>query len=163
MGLGNESEYKILVYVTWPRWPIFPYMVKTFFSGTERLMTLQLFYTASVLKHNEMMTLGWPWPCLWHGQTCFLMHLHMWKLIQHIVCMYFPACSKLAYPLRSGEWYRTIGPLVYSLSTRSRCWIKVFHPLLKKKTKAAGLCRDCTKTNLNDFKLHISVNFKLNK
>ena len=32
-------------------------------------------------KFVQMMTLGWPWPFLWHGQICFLMLLHGWKLI----------------------------------------------------------------------------------
>ena len=33
------------------------------------------------IKFVQMMTLGWPWPFLWHGQICFLMLLHGWKLI----------------------------------------------------------------------------------
>ena len=52
-----------------------------------------------------MMTLGWPWPCLW--QICFLMLLHGWQLIQHIV-MYFQACSNSAYPMHSCERSRPV-------------------------------------------------------
>ena len=51
-----------------------------------------------------MMTWGWPSQCLWHGQS-FLMLLHGWKLMQHIV-MYFQACSNSAYPMHSGERYK---------------------------------------------------------
>ena len=39
------------------------------------------------------------------------MLLHGLKLMKHIV-MYFQACSYSAYPMHSGERYRTIGPLV---------------------------------------------------
>ena len=96
--------------VAWPRWLSGPYMVKTF----KHLMTLKLGIQDRVLKYYkyvQMMTLSWPWPFLWHGQICFLMLLHGWKLIQHIV-MYFQACSNSAYPQHSGERYRTNGPLV---------------------------------------------------
>ena len=64
---------------------------------------------SSTTKFVQMMTLGWPWPFLWHGQrSSFLMLLHGWQLIQHIV-MYFQACSNSAYPMHSGERYRTNG------------------------------------------------------
>ena len=47
---------------------------------------------SSTTKFVQMMTLGWPWPFLWHCQFCFLlMLLYEWKLLQHIV-MYFQAC-----------------------------------------------------------------------
>ena len=61
-------------------------------------------------KFVQMMTLVWHWPFLWHGQICFQMLLHGWKLIQHIV-MYFGACSNSAYPMHSGERYRTAYPM----------------------------------------------------
>ena len=61
----------------------------------------------------QMITLGWPWPFLWHGQICFLMLLLGGKLIQHIV-MYFQACSNSAYPMHLGEQYRTNDPLVWA-------------------------------------------------
>ena len=41
---------------------------------------------SSTTKFVQMMTLGWPWPFLWHGQICFL----MLKFIQQVV-MYFQA------------------------------------------------------------------------
>ena len=66
---------------------------------------------SSTTKFVQMMTLGWPWPFLWHGQICFLMLLHGWKLVQHIV-KYFQACSNSAYPMHTDERYRTNGPLV---------------------------------------------------
>ena len=43
---------------------------------------------SSTTKFVQLMILDWPWPFLWHDQICFLMLLHGWKLIQHIV-MYF--------------------------------------------------------------------------
>ena len=62
---------------------------------------------SSTTKYVQMMTLGWPWPFLGRGQICFVMLLHGWKLIQHIV-MYFQGCSNSTYPLQSSERYRTI-------------------------------------------------------
>ena len=61
----------------------------------------------STTKFVQMMTLGRPWPFLWPGQICFIMLLHGWKLIQHIV-MYFQGCSNSKCPMHSGEWYNTI-------------------------------------------------------
>ena len=69
---------------------------------------------SSTTKFIQRMTLGWPWPVLWHGQICCLILLHGWKLIQHIV-MYFQAWSYSAYPMHSGERYRTSGPLVWNI------------------------------------------------
>ena len=66
---------------------------------------------SSTTKFVQMMILGWLWPFLWHGQICFLMLLHGYKLIQLIV-MYFQACSNSTYLMHSGDRYRTIGPLV---------------------------------------------------
>ena len=43
---------------------------------------------------------------------CSLMLLQGSKLIQHIV-IYFQAYSYSAYPMHSGERYRTNGPLVF--------------------------------------------------
>ena len=61
----------------------------------------------------QMMTLGWPWPFLWHGQICFLMLLYGCQIMQHWVVMYFQICSNSACPQHSGERYRTGGPLVF--------------------------------------------------
>ena len=62
---------------------------------------------SSTIKFLQMKTLGWPCPFLWHGQICFVMLLHGWKLIQHIV-IYFEGYSNSAYPMHSGERYRTV-------------------------------------------------------
>ena len=62
---------------------------------------------SSTTRFVQMMTLGWPGPFLWHGQISFLMLLHGWKLIQHII-MYFQGCSNSSYLMLSGEQYRTI-------------------------------------------------------
>ena len=68
----------------------------------------------------QMMTLGCPWPVLWHAQIYFLMLLHGWKRIQHIV-MYFQACSYSAYPQHTGE--RSSGLLSNRQSfTRTHVW-----------------------------------------
>ena len=82
--------------------------------GKTLKMTVKLVIQHRALKYNHIcsMTLCWPWPFLWHGQICFLILLHGWKLIQHIV-MYFQACSNSAYPMHSCERYRTNGPLVW--------------------------------------------------
>ena len=83
-----------------------------------------------VLKYYQiiqMMTLGWPWLFLWHGQICFLMLLHGLPLIQHIV-MYFQACFNSAYPMHSGERFRTSG-VRFSLSRKLfdlKYWLFIF-------------------------------------
>ena len=68
-------------------------------------------YSSTTKFVQMIITMGWPCPFLWHGQICFLMLLHRWKLIQHTI-MYFQAYSNSAYPMHSGEWYRATGPLV---------------------------------------------------
>ena len=64
----------------------------------------------STTKFVQMMTLGWPWPFLMTWPNLFPNASAWVKLTQHIV-MYFQACS--AYPMHSGERYRSNGPLVY--------------------------------------------------
>ena len=42
-------------------------------------MTLGLgisIWDVSPTKFVQMMILGWPWPTLWQGQICFLMHFN---------------------------------------------------------------------------------------
>ena len=106
-------KYVQMFRVTCPKWCPGPYMIKTFKNHLRNQEALNrwpwnLVYSIGYLgttKFVQMMTLGWPWPFLWQGQICFLMLLHGWKLIQHIV-MYFQACSN------SGVRYRTSGPLI---------------------------------------------------
>ena len=69
---------------------------------------------SSTTKFVQRMTLGWLCPFLWHGQICFLMLLHGWKLIQHIV-MYFEGYSNSAYLMHSGERYRTVWSSGFSI------------------------------------------------
>ena len=72
----------------------------------KRLITLILSIQHRVLKYYQICSNDDT------GQLCFLMLLHGWQLKQHIV-MCFQACS--AYPMHSGERYRTNGPLVSKL------------------------------------------------
>ena len=57
---------------------------------------------SSTTKFIQRMTLGWPWPFSWHGQICFLMLLHMWKLMQHNIRSHvFPSsilCTQMSDP-----------------------------------------------------------------
>ena len=72
-GMG-ERKYVQMVPFTWPRWPPFPYMVKTWkilLLWNQKAYDLKSLYAASgtrVLpkstKFVQMMTLGWPWPIL---------------------------------------------------------------------------------------------------
>ena len=100
--------------VTWPRWLPGSYIVKIWktksFFGTKKPMILKLGIQLRVLKYYQISSnedTGWPCPFLWHGQICFVMLLHGWKLIQHIV-IYFEGYSNSAYPMHSGERYRTV-------------------------------------------------------
>ena len=63
------------------------------------------------IKFLQMKTLGWPCPFLWHGQIYFVMHLHGWKLIQHVV-IYFESYSNSANPMHSVNDTGPYGPLV---------------------------------------------------
>ena len=101
-------EWKLfeMIQVTWPC----PYMVKNFFFGTKRPMTLKLGIQHRVFEYYQcfhMIIIDWPWPFLWQGQICFRVLLHRWKLIQHWVLMYYQVCSNSAYHQYSGEQYRT--------------------------------------------------------
>ena len=100
--------------VTWPRWLPGSYMVKVWkknpSSEPRSRWSWNLVYSfgySSTIKFLQMKTLGWPCPFLWHGQICFVMLLHGWKLIEHIV-IYFEGYSNSAYPMHSGERYRTV-------------------------------------------------------
>ena len=100
--------------VTWPRWLPGSYMVKVWkknpSSEPRSRWSWNLVYGfrySSTIKFLQMKTLGWPCPFLWHGQICFVMLLHGWKLIEHVV-IYFEGYSNSAYPMHSGERYRTV-------------------------------------------------------
>ena len=101
--------------VTWLRWLPGSYMVKIWkkknsFFGTKKPMILKLGIQLRVLKYYQISSnedTGLTLPILWHGQICFVLLLHGWKLIQHIV-IYFEGYSNSAYPMHSGERYRTV-------------------------------------------------------
>ena len=83
---------------------------------------------SSTTKFLQMKTLVWPCPFLRHGQICFVMLLHGWKLIQHIV-IYFEGYSNSVYPMHSGERYRTVWSSgLYVFQLLRQC----FNTLLKK-------------------------------
>ena len=96
-----------------------PYMVKTLKNllvRNQEADDLEIWYTASSTQELPNLFKWWHWVDLDHFYNivnfCFLRLLHGWKLIHYIV-MYFQACSNSAYPMHSGERYRTNGPLVY--------------------------------------------------
>ena len=111
--------------VTWPRWLPGSYMVKVWkknpSSEPRSRWSWNLVYSFGYyqISSNEdtgltlpsfipqLKTLGWPCPFLWHSQICFVMLLHGWKLIEHIV-IYFEGYSNSAYTMHSGERYRTV-------------------------------------------------------
>ena len=105
-GMG-KSKWVQMVYVTWPRWPPCPYMVKTFkdLLWNEKSWwpwnLLNSIGYSSTATFVQMMTLGWPWPCLWH-------------------------VFQSAYPMHSGERYRTNGHLVFNCHSKAifEAWVK---------------------------------------
>ena len=137
----GKQQVVQMILVTWPRWPPCLCMVKTFKKSSFLELIGQgcwkLVYSigySSTTKVVQMMTLGWPWPFLWHGQICFLMLLYGWTLIQHIV-MYFQACSNSAYPVHSGERYRINGPLVDD-------YVCDFKGLIDFESSSIAFCND---------------------
>ena len=101
-----------MLQVTWPGWLPVIYgknFQKSLSSEPRDWWPWNLVYSilySGTTKFIQMMTQGWPWPFLWHGQICFLMLLHGWKLV-------FPSLFSIS--LHSGEQYRTNGPLVSKL------------------------------------------------
>ena len=84
----GERKFVQTVHVTWPKWPPCPYMVKIFFYGTKRPMTLKLGMHHRMLKYYQVCSndnLGWTWPILWQGQIWSLMLLYGKKIKQWIL------------------------------------------------------------------------------
>ena len=88
-GMG-ERKFVQMVQVTWPRWPLCPYMVKILLLCNPKADDLDSWYAASGIgylsttKYVQMMTLGWPWPILWQGQILSLMLSYGKKVKQRI-------------------------------------------------------------------------------
>ena len=80
-GLG-ELKFVRGIWVTWPRWPPRPYMVKIlqkYSREPKGQWPWALVCSIGALgpsKCVQMMTLGWPWPILWQGQIWSLMLLY---------------------------------------------------------------------------------------
>ena len=79
------GEQKIVrgVWVTWPRWPPRPYVVKTLKKSSSSELKSQwpcdLVCSTGALDPSwliQMMTLGWPWPILRQGQIWSFMLLY---------------------------------------------------------------------------------------
>ena len=91
--LHGMEEWKLvqMVYVTWLRWPPWPYMLKSLskFSSLEPKsrwtwnLVCSIEYS-STIKFIEMMPLGWHWPILRQGQIWSAMLLYGKKLKQWI-------------------------------------------------------------------------------
>ena len=139
LSLHGILEWKFvqMFRVTWPRWLPGSYMVKIWkknpSSEPRSRWSWNLIYSfgySSTTKFLQMKTLGWPCPFLRHGQICFVLLLHGWKLIQHII-IYFEGYSNSAYPMHLGERYRTVWSSgLYVFQLLRQC----FNTLLKKKT-----------------------------
>ena len=150
--------------VTWPRWLPGSYMVKIWkkksSSEPRSRWSWNLVYSfgySSTIKFLQMKTLGWPCPFLWHGQICFMMLLHGWKLIQHIV-IYFEGYSNSAYPMHSGERYRTVcSSGLYVFQLLRQCFntlLKNLLPILVEKY--IGVVSPDIKLNTNVFSFLVS-------
>ena len=77
----REHKFVQMVLVTWPRWPLRPYLVKTLSkSSTQEPKSrwprdlVCSIRDVGPTKFIQMMILSWPWPTKRQGQTCFLMH-----------------------------------------------------------------------------------------
>ena len=104
--------------------------VKNIFLRNQEADDFETWHTASgtrVLPIFHMMILGWPWLFLWQDQICFRMLLHVWKLTQHWVLMYFQVCSNSTYPQHrwatQGQW--SPGWFLYRQSTLPVLWANV--------------------------------------
>ena len=82
-----------IVLVTWPRWPLRTYMVKTLkmSSSLEPKGQWPWDLVCSIVdvgptRFAQIINLGWPWPTLWQGQIWFLMHLFGKNLVLSTKC-----------------------------------------------------------------------------
>ena len=80
----GEWKFVFGVWVTWPRWPPCPYMVKNtskiFFSRTKGPMTLWHWGLGPIIICSNDNP-SWPWPILWQGQIWS--HAFIWgKLLE---------------------------------------------------------------------------------
>ena len=89
LGTG-ERKFVQMVVVTWPRWRLCPYTVKTLKNLLLRNQTADDLGTwcsigcSSATKFVQMMTLGWHWHILRQGQIWSLMLLYGEKVKQWI-------------------------------------------------------------------------------
>ena len=86
-----------LVYSIWWHWVC---LNNILFTINSHIYSTIIFDTGSYKKlwtyiNHLLKTQGWPWRFLWRCQICFLMLLHGWNAIQHIV-MYCQAYSNWA-------------------------------------------------------------------
>ena len=78
----GERKFAQMVLVTWPRWPPWPYLVKTKKKSSSEpkgqwpWILVCIIGCLSTTKFAQMMTLGWPWHILWQGQIWSLMLLY---------------------------------------------------------------------------------------
>ena len=90
-SLSGMEEHKFVreVWVTWPRWPPRPYMVKTLQKSSSPEPKGQWTCGLVCSMGNsgpsyfvQMMNIGWPWPILQQGQIWSLMLLYGKKLLE---------------------------------------------------------------------------------
>ena len=89
-----EWKWVQLVYVTWPRWPPCPYLVKTFKNlpfWDQMADDLETWYAALVTQVLLYLFKWWPWPLpiLQQGPLCFCMGKRLScrfskKLLKHL-------------------------------------------------------------------------------
>ena len=87
-SLHGSGEQKLVIWVTWPRWPPHPYIVKTLQKSSspepKGEWPWALVCSTGALgpsKFVQIMTLGWLWPFLWQGQI-LLPYAFVWENIR---------------------------------------------------------------------------------
>ena len=76
LHVSGERKFVRGIWVTCPRWPPCPYMVKTLQKSSPEpkgqwpWALVCSIGALSPSKFVQMVTLGWPWPILWQGQIC---------------------------------------------------------------------------------------------
>ena len=120
-SMGCARKFYQMVYIIWPSWPPCPYVVKKIKKSSSLepkgrwpcKLVCSIGYS-STTKLDQMMSLGWPWPVLCHGQILSLMFLYgkkvkQWFFSETVVVCYIKVgrCSQLNEYMKPYEYQRS--------------------------------------------------------
>ena len=152
----GERKFAQMVLVTWPRWPPWPYMVKTlkiFFSGTKRPMTLKLSMHHWVLEYYQVCSKDDPGltPTYFTARLNMVLHIFVWEKGKTIdFSETIVVCDlKLATDDRSDKKF---------LLTSILCPLRAVYPLPQGYIHVLNHEKKCIKSDLKEISLKLATN-----